>query len=86
MLDTKHDLPIIWIFHPNSVVVFDRIESSDNSVWLMLLSVVSFNRPFLTENVLLELNRMTGTNKVFSRIASSHLFEFGFNGSKTSCH
>ena len=82
VLDTIHDLPMIWILRPNSVVVFDRMESSDNSVWLMPLSDASFKRASRTKNVVLELNWMTGTRRVFSRIAFSHLFEFGFKGTK----
>ena len=33
-------------------------------------------------NLVLLLNWMTGTKRVFSRIASSHLSEFGFRGTR----
>ena len=82
VLDTMQDLPITWIFLLNRVVVFDRIESSESKVWLVLLLDSSFNKPSRRINALLELKRMTGITNVFSSIASSHLFEFGFNGSK----
>ena len=32
VLSTMHDLPIMWVFLPNRLVVFEMIESTDNSV------------------------------------------------------
>ena len=76
------DLPITWIFLLNRVVVCERIESPESKVWLWLLPGSSFNNPSLRVNVLLELKLMTGITNVFNSIASLHLFEFGFNGSR----
>ena len=82
VFDNSHVIPIIWILRPNRVVVLDSIESSDSKVWLMLFSDVLCNSPLLTENVVLELNKITGTSRVFERMAFLHWFEFVFNGIK----
>ena len=58
------------------------IESTDSSVLLVPSVELSLNSPSWTENILLELNWITGTRRVFSRIAFSHLFEFGFKDTK----
>ena len=67
---TVHVLPMIWIFLPNIVVVLDSMESSDNNVRLMPLEYVSCRSPSRTEKVVLELNCITGTRRVLSRMAS----------------
>ena len=76
VFDTSHVLPMIWILRSNRVVVLDSIESSDSKVWLMPFSDVLCNSPLLTENVVLELNKITGTSRVFERMAFLHWFEF----------
>ena len=48
----------------------------------MEFSEVFCRRPLLTENAVLELNKITGTSRVFERMEFLHLFEFFLSGIK----
>ena len=82
VLETSHDLSMIWILWPNNVVNLDSIESSHSNVWLSLFSDLFCSSPFFTENDVLELNIITGTSNIFETMAFLHWFELRCSGIK----
>ena len=71
----EHDLPTILTLLSKSFVCFDKRELRESKIYLDLSPNFGKILPSSLTTTLLDLWFMTGTNRVFSIILSSHMAE-----------